>query len=130
MLFINCKVELKLGWTKYSVLPAAGNDNLNNSDNSSIIFIIKNTKLYFLVVTLPARDNQKVTKRFSKGFKLFIRLNIKQKVIIKIPQINLDVLMNHSFFFGVNRLFDLVHINHETKMLKVLMLKGIISEKE
>ena len=45
MLLINCKVEVKLKWTKYCVLSAAGNDNTNvNID--SITFTIKNTKLY------------------------------------------------------------------------------------
>ena len=67
-------VELKLKWTKYCVLSAAGVDNINNIDSSnininninnsnvnnldSIIFTIKGTKLYLPVVTLSARDNQ------------------------------------------------------------------------
>ena len=54
---INCKLELKLRQAKYSVLCAGGNDN---SDN--IIFNIKGTKLYVAVLTLLARDNQKVAK--------------------------------------------------------------------
>ena len=57
MPLINCKVELKLKWTKYCVLPAAGADNDNANDN--IIFTIKGTKLYVPVVTLSAKDNQK-----------------------------------------------------------------------
>ena len=40
MPLINCKVELKLQWTKDCVLSAAGND-INNI-NSNIIFTIKN----------------------------------------------------------------------------------------
>ena len=45
MLLINCKVEVKLKWTEYCVLSAAGNDNTNvNID--SITFTTKNTKLY------------------------------------------------------------------------------------
>ena len=60
---INCKVELKLKWTKYCVLSAAGNDNDNNNNNAkSIIFTIKDTKLYFSVVTLSERDKQKYQK--------------------------------------------------------------------
>ena len=60
---INCKVELKLKWTKYCVLSAAGNDNANDNNNAkSIIFTIKDTKLYFSVVTLSARDKQKYQK--------------------------------------------------------------------
>ena len=56
---INCKVELKLKWTKYCVLFAAEVDN-NDTNSNNIIFIIKDTKLYVPVVTLSARDNQKL----------------------------------------------------------------------
>ena len=62
---INCKVILKLKWTKYCVLSAACNDNANaNPDN--VIFTIKDTKLYVLVINLSARDNQKLSKLLSK----------------------------------------------------------------
>ena len=47
MPLINCKVELKLKWTKYCVLSAASNENdinVNNNANN-IIFTIKDTKL-------------------------------------------------------------------------------------
>ena len=64
---INCKVELKLKWTKNCVLSPAGADNVsgnvsgNVNDNvnfNNIIFTIKGTKLYVPVVTLSARDYQ------------------------------------------------------------------------
>ena len=44
MPLINCKVELKLRWSKHCVLSLAGTDNanVNNDDN---IFTIKDTKL-------------------------------------------------------------------------------------
>ena len=67
MPLINCKVELKLKWSNYCVLSAAGIDNANGNDDN-IIFTNKNTKLYVPVVTLLARDNQKLTKLLSKGF--------------------------------------------------------------
>ena len=71
---INCKVELKLKWTKYCVLPAAGPDNTNaNPDN--IIFTINDTNLYVTVVTLSARDNQKLSKFLSKGFERSVYWN-------------------------------------------------------
>ena len=60
MPLINCIVWLKLKWTKYCVLSAAGLDNVNNRDSDNIIFTIKDTKLYVPVVTLSARDNQKL----------------------------------------------------------------------
>ena len=65
---INCKIELKLKWTKYCVLSPNSNDNVNGNDNANnIIFTIKDTKLYVPVVTLPARDNQELSKLLSKG---------------------------------------------------------------
>ena len=63
---INCKVELKLKWTKYCVLSAAGNENDNNRDDK-IIFTIKDTKLHVSVATLSARNKQKLSKILSKG---------------------------------------------------------------
>ena len=67
MSLINCKVELKLKWTRYWVLSAAGPDNTNANPNN-IIFTIKDTNLYVPVVTLSARDNKKLSKLLSKGF--------------------------------------------------------------
>ena len=73
MPLINFKVELKLEWTKYCVLSAAGKgiDNGNDDDDNNsnnIIFTIKDTKLYIPVVTFSARENQKLSKLLSKGF--------------------------------------------------------------
>ena len=74
MSLIKCKAELKLKWTKYYVLSADGNESDNDNDNDNddnsknIIFMIKDTKLYVSVVTLSARDNQKLSKLLSKGF--------------------------------------------------------------
>ena len=46
MPLIYCKVELKLKWTKYCVLSAAGADNVNGNDNDNIIiFTMKDAKL-------------------------------------------------------------------------------------
>ena len=71
MPLINCKVELKLKWTKYCVLPAAGSEsNINKDANANnIIFTIKDTKLYVLVVTLSARDNQNHQNLLAKDLK-------------------------------------------------------------
>ena len=54
----NCKVELKLKWTKHCVLSTAGNDNANDNDSANnIIFTIKYTKLSVPVAAFSARDN-------------------------------------------------------------------------
>ena len=48
MPLINCKVELKLKWTKYCILAVAGADYTNTNCNN-ISFTIKDTKLYVFV---------------------------------------------------------------------------------
>ena len=68
---INCKVELKLNGRSI-LLCAAGDDDDNDDDN--IILTIKD-KLYVPVVTLSVRDNQKLSKLFSKGFEISIYRN-------------------------------------------------------
>ena len=47
MPLINCKVELKLKWTKYCVLSAKGNDNDNDNANN-IFFALTDTNYMFL----------------------------------------------------------------------------------
>ena len=66
MPLINCKVELKLEWTKYCALSIARNENdiINNSANNKIS-TINNTKVYGSIVTLLARDNKKLSKFLS-----------------------------------------------------------------
>ena len=44
MPLINCKVELKLKWKNYCLLPAAGAHNANANPNN-ITFTFKDTKL-------------------------------------------------------------------------------------
>ena len=72
MPLINCKVELKLKWTKYCVFSAASTDNVNNIDSNNIIFTIKDTRLYVLVVTILARCSQKLSKLLIKGFEISV----------------------------------------------------------
>ena len=55
MAVMNCELELKLNWTKYFDLSAASANNVN-ANNNSVIFTIKDTKVYVPVVTLPAKD--------------------------------------------------------------------------
>ena len=67
MLLINCKVKLKLNWTKHCVSSANGNDN-DHANSNNIIFPIKYTKLYAPIVTLSAKDNLKLSNLFSIEF--------------------------------------------------------------
>ena len=61
MLLINCKIELKLKWTKHCVLFTNGNDN-DHANSNNIILATKDKKLYVPIVTLSTEDNQKPTK--------------------------------------------------------------------
>ena len=77
MPLINCKLEWKVERTKYCVSPEAANKNEtnNNNNNNNNIFTIKGTKLYVPVVTLSARDYQKLSKLLYKGFERSIYWN-------------------------------------------------------
>ena len=74
MSLINCKVELKFKWAKQFVLAAAGFNNVNANDDN-VIFIVNNTNLCVPVVTLSANDNQKLSKRLSKGSERWVYWN-------------------------------------------------------
>ena len=67
MSLINCIVELKVKWANRFVLFAADADN-DNANSNIIIFTIKGITLNVFVVTLSAKDNQKLSKLLSKGF--------------------------------------------------------------
>ena len=72
---INCKMELKLKWMNHCVLYANGNNN-SDADPNNTIFTIKDTKLCVVpVVTLSAKDNQKLSKLLSKGFERSVCFN-------------------------------------------------------
>ena len=115
MPLINCKVELKLKWTKYCVLSVAGNENdINNNDNANnFIFTMKDTKLYVLVVTLSARNNQKLSQLISKGVERSVcSKEYKTKSDNKSTTKEFRYFLE-SNFVGVNRLFVLVYTNHD-----------------
>ena len=82
-------------------------EHTDNNNAINIMLTIKDTKLYVPVVTLSARDNQKLPKLLSKGFKRSVYWNeyIKQKVMIKIWQTNLDIFYNQILLESVDYLF-------------------------
>ena len=82
MPLVNCKVELKLKWTKFCVLSAGGNDNLNDDDidnqSNNIVVTIKDTQLCSCS-NPSAKNNQKLSNLFSIEFKKSVYgMNIKQ----------------------------------------------------
>ena len=69
------KVELKLKWKKRFVLAALDvTDNADVNSNNTI-FTIEDTKLYVPVITLSAKDNQKLSKLLKKRFRRSVYRN-------------------------------------------------------
>ena len=118
MPLVNCKVKLKLKWTKYCALFAAGNDNESDDDNdinaNNIIFTIKITKVYVSVVILSARGNQRLSKLLSKVFERSVYWNeYKTKSENKNTTTKYRYFLE-SNFVEVNRLFQiLVYSNQD-----------------
>ena len=119
MLLIDCKVELKLRSSKHCVLSVAVVDNANgNNDDNNTIFTIKDTKLYVPVVTLSARDNQKLSKLLSKGFKKSVHWNDYKIKSDNKSTTNEYIYFLEPIFVGVNRLFILVYTNEANNVKK------------
>ena len=132
MLLINCKVEWKLEWTKYCVLSSTGADN-DNANHNNIIFTIKDTKLYLPVVSLSARENQKLSDLLSKGFGRSVYWNECKTKSENKNTTNEYRYFLESDFVGVNRLFVLVHLKEDDnvkrfKAKRHYLPKGIIKK--
>ena len=79
---INCEVSLTLTWCENSVLtsrryreanPDANPAVAGINDSTGAKFKIRNTKLYVLVVTLSAQDDNKHLEQVKTGFKRTIK---------------------------------------------------------
>lgn len=67
MSLINCKVQINLKLTKHCALATGGNDN-GDANSNNIIFATKDTTQTVPIVTLSAKDVQKLLKLLSKEF--------------------------------------------------------------
>ena len=101
MQLIDCKVELKLKWTNHCAQSADDVDN-NGANPNNIIFTIKHTKLYILLVTLISKRQSKAIKNYSRrtGNDQLFGMNITGK----------NTTTKNKYFLksnlvGVNRLF-------------------------
>ena len=97
---------LKLKWAKYCIVSAAGADNTNNIDSNNIILTIKDTELYVPIVTYL----QKTIKNYQNFLAIdlkdqFIKMNMQEKVRIKILQLDLGVFSNHVLLESIYYLF-------------------------
>ena len=106
-------------------------DNVNANDNNTIFTII-DTKLYVPVVTLSAKDNQKLSKRFSKVFERSIYWTEYKTKSGNKNTTNEYRYFLESNFVGVDRSFVLVYASqgNNSKRYKAkssYLLKGIIN---
>ena len=98
MLLINCKADGKLKWTNNCLLSANGNDN-TDANPTNITFTIKNTRLNVPIVTLLAKDNQKLSQLLCKGFERSVYWNEhKTKNENKNTQTSIDILSNQTLW--------------------------------
>ena len=94
---------MKLKWANYCALAAADADNVNANSNN-IIFTIKDTKLYVPVVTLLAKDNEKLSQLLSKGFERSVYWD-KTKHENKNTTMNIDIFSNQTLLELTDCLF-------------------------
>ena len=75
-------------------------------------FKVTNTKLYITIVNLSTKDNVKLTKQLSEGFKRLVYWNeYKTKIESKEADDNLTRLYLYASFQGVKRLFPVAFDN-------------------
>ena len=102
MPLINCKIKLNLTWKKECVL---------STDAGHAVFIINDTKIYFLVVTLSKEDNKDFIEQQNKGFQRSVYWSkYKTKEINENADANVFKYINlDPSFQGVNRLFVMAY---------------------
>ena len=89
-----------------------GNDSAKDKDDANnISFTIKNTKLYVFVVTFSAKNYQKLSKLFCKGFEISVYWNKYKTKSENKYGTNKYGYFHKSNFVGVNRLFELIYLN-------------------
>ena len=102
MPLINCKIKLNLTWKKECVL---------SNQTSNAVFIINDTKLYVLVVTLSKEDNKDFIEQQNKGFQRSIYWN-EYKTKEKTEDGNANSVKYNNLdpsFQDVNRLFVMAY---------------------
>ena len=102
MPLINCKIKLNLTWGKKCVL---------SNDDGDAVFIINDTKMYVLVVTLSKEDNKDFIEQQNKGFQRSIYWS-EYKTKEQEENANANNFKYISLdpsFQGVNRLFVMAY---------------------
>ena len=111
MPLVNCKIHLKLNWSKDCVV----------STRNNTTFKITNTKLYVPIATLSSKDNAKLVKLLEEGLNRPVCWN-EYQTKIESKNLNNGYLTRFSLdasFQGVRRLFVLVFNNNDNDNKKV-----------
>ena len=108
MSLINCEIRLDLNWSEKCVLVA-------KNANQDTTFLITDTKLYVLVVTLSTQYNTTLLEQSKSDFKRTINWNkYRTKISTERENEYLDFLTDPSFQ-GVNRVFVLSFEDEEQR---------------
>ena len=111
MPLVNCKIHLKLNWSKDCVV----------STRNNTTFKITNTKLYVPIATLSSKNNAKLVKLLEEGLNRPVCWN-EYQTKIESKNLNNGYLTRFSLdasFQGVRRLFVLVFNNNDNDNKKV-----------
>ena len=123
---VGCEISLNLRWCKNcvltskatrNVLSAEGNNpavaQINNPTNA--VFNITDCKVYFLVITLSAENENKLLAQLKIGFKATIYWNkYKCEISNQTANNNLNYLINPTYN-KAHRLFILALLNEEDR---------------
>ena len=123
---VGCEISLNLRWCKNcvltskatrNVLSAEGNNpavaQINNPTNA--VFNITDCKVYFLVITLSAENENKLLVQLKIGFKTTIYCNkYKCEISNQTANNNLNYLINPTYN-KAHRLFILALLNEEDR---------------
>ena len=91
-------------------MPANGPDN-DNTNSNNIIFTVKDKILYVPVVTLSAREIKNYQNFLAKDLNnQFTKMNIKQKIRIKIQQMNIGIFSNQTLLELIDYLNQFIWI--------------------
>ena len=102
----------------HCVLTVSCTDNVN-VDPNNITFTIKDTKLYVLAMTLSVKDDQKLSKLFTKEFKEVLYRNEYKTKSENKNTANEHRYFLESNFLEVNRVLVLTYSNADDIAKKV-----------
>ena len=90
------------------------------------LLLPKTQNLYVSVVTLPARDNQKLSKLVRKRYQRSVDWNEYKTKSENKNVTNEYRYLLESNFFGVNRLFVLVYTNQDANVKRFIARKDYL----